>query len=102
MSKLLVDPSEACPSLLQSAVRVKACGDAARQAGLQEVTRRTRFALAVEPADRAEIDDERSDPAQRPGELVVVPQGVVALGVGQDRDHALNTKLEQLIDHSRR
>src|ERR1043166_8642707 len=101
MAELLVDPGQAGRRLLQVADLMRIAGHAARDAGFEQMASRFCLTLAMKPADRAEVDDEGADPPQRPSQLVVAPQRLVALGMGQDRDFPLEAQLEQLIDHSR-
>src|SRR3954469_25924416 len=94
VTELLVDPRQAGRGLLEVADLVEVGGDGARQAGLEQVARGAGLAPAVEPGDRAEVDHERADPAQRPRELVVAPQRLVALGVGEHREPSAQAELE--------
>src|SRR5262249_56920058 len=88
--------------LLEIGDLVEVRGDGARQAGLEQVACGAGLAPAVKPGDRAEVDDERADPAQRSRELVIAPQRVVALGVGEHRELAAQAELEEMVDHGRR
>src|SRR3954464_15128921 len=94
VTELLLDPRHAYRGLLEVARLMSVGRDAARQPGLDQVARRLGLAPAVKPADRAEIDDERAHPAQRARQIVVVPQGVIALGMGQHWHQALDTELK--------
>src|SRR5215467_11751414 len=101
MAQLLVDPGEACRCLLEIAELVGIRRNRGREPGLQEVARLLRLALAMEAADRAEIDDERARATELGGERVVLPQRVVALGMREHRHLAGHPQLEQDVDHVR-
>jgi colicin import membrane protein len=102
VTELLLDPGQAGRGLLDVPDLVCVGGDRGGEADLEQVTRLLGLAAAVEASDGTQIDHERADPAQRPRQLVVAPERVIALGVREHGHLAGTGQIEQLVGHAYR